>query len=831
MRFKDLLITTTSAAAVAAKLVFTTGGALAQSSGSFQLEELIVSSRPINDTLIGLMRSEQLAKSRSSVGAEFIETQQAGQSIAQSINLLPGVNFTNNDPYGSSGGNLRLRSFDGNRISVTFDGMPLNDTGNYAIYTNQLLDPEIIARTTVNQGTTDVDSPTASATGGTIGIQSISPSDTMKFTLSPSIGTNNYKRIFAMIEPGTIGPWDTKSFLAMSYQKYDKFKGPGTLEKIQLNGKVLQEFGKKDFISLGFHYNRNRNNAYRSVTRDDLAQFGFKFDYFATCGFDAPTASVRDNDNAGNANDTTSTASCTNLFTQRINPSNTGNIRLQSSFGLTDTLRLNVDPSLNYTLATGGTGSAVFDENTGRLRGSGTIATQAAGVDLNGDGDLLDAVRLWGPSVTNTHRYGVTASLLWQALDNDIFRVAYTLDRGNHRQTGDYARLQDGGSPISYFPGRDGRLAVKSADGVNLRFRDRKSVAELQQVAVSYDGKFLDDMLSVSAGLRAPFFTRELNQYCYTAVPNTAYCTTQTPSAVGADRFVTFPAPLANTGSSITTRYLPPFAGTKKYDKLLPNVGLALRPFGEEHMLYISFAQGLSAPRTDNLYTAVPIGVQPETTDAYDIGYRYQTQDVMLSTTVWKSDFKNRIVTSYDPDTLTSIDRNVGPVHIWGVEGEAGVKPLEGLSLYGSAAYNHSKVLNDIVFGVVAGVQQIARTAGKKLVETPDWTFSLRAEYEIGMFQFGLQGKYTGDRYATDVNDEKAADYTIFDANARYSFADIGMENAYAQFNVTNLLGKHYLGSISTRVTNVTGAPGFSGLPTYNIASPRTIQGSLHFEF
>ena len=111
-----------------------------------------------------------MPKSRTTVSEEYLATQTAGQSVIQSLNLVPGVNFTNSDPYGSSGGNLRMRSFDGPRISLMLDGIQLNDTGNYAMYTNQQIDPEIVEKVTVNLGTSDVDSPTASATGGTINI-------------------------------------------------------------------------------------------------------------------------------------------------------------------------------------------------------------------------------------------------------------------------------------------------------------------------------------------------------------------------------------------------------------------------------------------------------------------------------------------------------------------------------------------------------------------------------------------------------------------------------------------------------------------------------------
>src|SRR3546814_10937030 len=72
--------------------------------------------------------------------------QNPGQTILDTINLVPGVVFTNNDAYGSSGGQLSIRGFSEDRISLTFDGVPLNDSGNYAIYSNQQLDPELIER-------------------------------------------------------------------------------------------------------------------------------------------------------------------------------------------------------------------------------------------------------------------------------------------------------------------------------------------------------------------------------------------------------------------------------------------------------------------------------------------------------------------------------------------------------------------------------------------------------------------------------------------------------------------------------------------------------------
>ena len=87
-------------------------------------------------------------------------------------------------------------------VSLTFDGIPLNDTGNYAIYTNQQLDPELIERASVNTGSTDVDSPTASATGGTINYVTRRPAQEFGGWIQGSLGDFNYRRAFGFFNTG-----------------------------------------------------------------------------------------------------------------------------------------------------------------------------------------------------------------------------------------------------------------------------------------------------------------------------------------------------------------------------------------------------------------------------------------------------------------------------------------------------------------------------------------------------------------------------------------------------------------------------------------------------
>jgi iron complex outermembrane receptor protein len=49
-------------------------------------------------SLKGLIQKEDSTKSRTTVSSEYLGTQIAGQSVIQSLNLVPGINFTNSDP-------------------------------------------------------------------------------------------------------------------------------------------------------------------------------------------------------------------------------------------------------------------------------------------------------------------------------------------------------------------------------------------------------------------------------------------------------------------------------------------------------------------------------------------------------------------------------------------------------------------------------------------------------------------------------------------------------------------------------------------------------------
>jgi iron complex outermembrane receptor protein len=733
--------------------------AFAQSTGTVTTEEpdtIIVTGSRAKD--VGGVEVPDTTKAKAVITHELIEKQAPGQTILNVINMVPGVNFTNADPYGSSGGNIRIRGFDGNRISLTFDGVPLNDSGNYAIFASQQLDPELVEQVNVGLGVTDVDSPTASAAGGTVNYRSVMPTKDMGVRLSGSIGDWNYYRAFAMINTGVFTSVGTKAWIAASHGVNDKFKGTGEVNKYQLNAKIYQPLGSNgDFVSLAGNYNRSRNNFYRNPSISDLRgvlgtteipnvtftsdspltvgafngsqeNLVMNFENLASCNRTVPLNGVIQNDNSGTGpngtgasapavngntnNNPLNSSSCTNFYNLIINPGNTGNIRGSSRFTIRDGLILTVDPSYQYVLANGG-GNTAIAENSRRAKGANQTGT---GIDFNGDGDTIDTIRFYTPNNTNTNRLGLTSSLIWDVTRSQRVRIAYTFDRAHHRQTGEWGFLEADGTPESVFGGHNADQVLNSS-GFGIAQRDRTSIALLNQISGQYIGKFFDDALRIEVGVRRPFFKRDLETFCpIQAADGFAYCTDEPIVARGGAATFVLPSgsdaiPIyVNQGdnlaaiTAISSRFKPvyaPFKAKYKFGKLLPSVGFTYK-ITSPISVFGSWAKGFSSPRTDNLYRAPHVDVTPEETNAFDLGARYTTRRVQGQIAAWKIDYKNRIVTSFDLIEGISIDRNVGKVDSYGFDGSIAVRPTPKLTLIALASYIHAELKQNVDIGTAA---------------------------------------------------------------------------------------------------------------------------------
>ncbi|MFA5965321.1 MAG: TonB-dependent receptor [Sphingomonas sp.] len=844
------------------------GAAFAQSTGSqdFDQGDVVVTAARPNKGIAGVQIPDS-PKAKGVLTQEFIARQTPGNTILDTINLLPGVSFQNNDPFGSAGGTLTIRGFDSSRISLTFDGVPLNDTGNYAVYSNQQLDPELIEQVNVNYGSTDVDSPTAAASGSTVNYRTIVPTDKFGVRVVGSVGDYNFFRVFGVVNTGVFTSFGTKAWVSASSANNNVvFNDFGKINKSQYNARIYQPIGSNgDFISLSGNYNVNRNNFFGSAplridntisptnltprtpgtgssNRFPISRSELPY-HVARCQVASATYGVAD-----------STNSCGTSFDERYNPSNTGNIRFGSKFTLAPSLVLTVDASFQYVKANGG-GTVTGKEQTKTVGGvayQGFIGgSYYFGRDLNGDGDTLDSVIELAPSQTVTHRYGLLSTLRYDIDDNNTVRINYSHDYGRHRQTGELAPLLANGFPTDVFPINS---PLHAANGTIVEKRDRLSFATLDQVSGEYRGKF--GGLTVNLGVRAPWFKRDLTNYCFTT------------SASGFVDCLGIGNTAANTTYATTNPgYAAPQQRVYKYNRVLPNAGLTYR-FANSFSAYFNYSKGLQVPGTDNLYNAFyfarnspSANPTPETSDNFDAGIRYTTSTVQAVLSPWYTRFTNRLASAYDPDSQTTTYRNLGRVDKYGIDASVSWRPIPEVTAYVFGSYLKSEIKNNVSLGTCTttttancttiGAPIYALTAGKRESGSPTYTFGGRLAGSFGPVDLAIQAKRTGPRYLNDQNlpnlqctstvvnsacpttatsyqvyPAKTPAYTQVDLDARLKMGWAGLnDTTYLQVNVQNLFNEYYVGGFSG------GATTQYSVPFAQIGSPRAFIASLNVQF
>ncbi|MBS0481957.1 MAG: TonB-dependent receptor [Proteobacteria bacterium] len=862
MQFKYFLAAGTASVSLACGLA---SPALAQSTGSVDFEKEIVVTATNNRGVAGV-EAPDTAKAKQVLDQAIIGRQTPGQTINDTINLVPGVSFQNNDPFGSAGGKLFIRGFDNTRISQTFDGLPLNDTGNYALYSNQQLDPELIEQVNVNLGSTDVDSPTASASGSTVNYRTRKPAHDFGARFVGSTGDFNFMRVFGEVDTGDLTASGLRAFIAASSATNKAiYGGIGKIDKKQINARIYQPLGDGgDFISVAAHYNTNRNNFFGSIpmwnmnygTRVVGSGSGNRFPVTDAERFYSVARCVVPAGVAGTAD---AASSCGSDYEYRYNPSNTGNIRINSRFTLADGLVLTVDPSLQYTKANGGgtvvasEGTATVGTTTGLTGFFGNLSgTQYFfGRDLNNDGDTKDTVRLLAPSNTVTWRLGVIASLRYDINSHNTVRVAYSYDRGRHRQTGELGYLRGNGFGVNPFPID---APITDASGNMIEKRNRLSFAILHQISGEYRGEFAGDALTVTAGLRLPFFKRNLTNHCFTF------------SAGG-----TLGCPATAAGLTAYAGAYPAAAGPQQriftYNRVLPNVGLTYK-VARDFSLFANYSKGLQVPGTDNLYNSFYFPANsaaalptPETTDNFDGGVRFRSGSLLAQVSAWYTIYQNRLASAYDRDLNASIYRNLGRVDKYGFDGSIAYSPVKAITLYAMGSYLHSKIRDNVDAGAnctaanvtygtlgctTVGSVAYYQTAGKRESGAPVYSFGGRVQADLSLVSLGVQMKRTGPRYVNDQNlpfyvtvagvptqifAAKAPAYTLVDLDAKVSLERFGLgKKTYLQFNVTNLFDQRYVGGFDgTFISQTSSAT--SPITYAQLGAPRTVIGTISFGF
>lgn len=196
-----------------------------------------------------------------------------------------------------------------------------------------------------------------------------------------------------------------------------------------------------------------------------------------------------------------------------------------------------------------------------------------------------------------------------------------------------------------------------------------------------------------------------------------------------------------------------------------PRVSLQYRP-NDMFRIYMSYSRGFRPSVLDDLcrsgrvrggFKVADPDLKPEYLDNIEAGLDYKPVSwAKFTSSIYFSNGRDFL---YYVSTGDSIDMgfgnrpimvrsNISSVEIKGAELDFTISPCSLISVYGSYAFNISKITSYNPVNAVANVD----LSGKYLTDVPKHSFTVGALLRSSWMDAGLAGKYTGEMYINDQN-------------------------------------------------------------------------------
>lgn len=739
----------------------------------------------------GLMSVQTAPKAVSTITRDAIVQAAPGATFVQMIDSIPGVTAATDDYTGLNDGNYSIRGFTNDEIGVTVNGAPVNDSGNYRVYSTEYGDTENMGDITVLQGYPDVDQPVAGAAGGTIAWATIDPSHTPGVDLSLTGGSNSYQRQFIRANTGDTGP--VRSWISYSNNQVDLWRGSGNSHVTKIDGKSVWQINDTSSITASLQYNREMKYAYEGLTKTQAAQ-----NYFAN--YDTTLLYPTD----------------TNYWELHTNPFRSWLFSLDGEFQLNDDLHLSVVPYFQYG-AGGGGGGTTFYETT-----STVPSFRDTNQDLNGDGEIGGTALAYGLSRSYTWRPGIVAKFNQYFGETDSLEYGIWLDRSRQEQSQVYTPTTDG-TPVDVWAKTDDYLIRYPDGGIQYNYLEYTDT-ELDRAFVSNNWT-PNDKWTLTLGA------------AYTWVKRDGYDFQQP----GSEDYK------IGHGGDVTGSYnkVTPSLGVKyqidDQNQLYAGFGQTFRaPINGAVMQNLAlidyYEQNPDAPPLTPAQLETLQNNKPEQSNTLDAGWRYYGGRVSASLDAYASNLKNKQVSGFDNTTGDTIYVTLPGVHMRGLNGEVSYKLDDQFTLYGSYAYTKSSLQGSVdTFG-----DGIYVLDGKTFINAPKNSGYVRLNYTNGMFWASLDAKYRGAVWGDWYNTEKVGGYTTFNLNAGLNLPDFSswFTKPAIKLNVFNIGDHHAFAYANSNTLLATkgykdpnGVSLYASAPYYILLQPRTYMVTLSASF
>jgi iron complex outermembrane recepter protein len=724
------------------------------------------------------------ARQVQEVDGAKLELEAAGVSPLKVLQLLPSVNFQSADPFGAYEWSTRItiRGFSQNQLGFTLDEVPLGDMsyGNHnGLHLSRATISENVGRILVSQGAGAVRTASSSNLGGTLEFTTRAPKETFGAEGSVSYGSENSWRVFARIDSGELAEGGPRLFVSGAFSDADKWKGDGIQRHTLVNARVEQQIGDGKFTAF-VNYSNRKENDYQDLSQEMIARLGLEWDNFAP---DWATA-VRVAQIAANRGDTFA-GNYPGVGTTYPAPIRTADDAYYDASGLRKdwlySAQIDVPVSETFRVKLIGYGH----NNEGQGIWFTPYQVSPSGLPISVRTTEYDIAR-----------YGAVGrvSATFDAFDVE---AGFWFERNGFEQ----ARRFYGLDNTTTGPSRSSTEFQRNPFRTQWLY-DFTTTTRQFYVQGAYRG----EGFGVFAGVKALRVKNEVE-------------------TLGGDRAIDFTLGGTVEPEIVASKNFLPQVGFT-FDTA--DVGQVFATYARNMRAFVSAATAGPFATSANGFRAIRDRLEPETTDTFELGWRFNVDRISGVIGLYQVNFKDRILSvSTGPGIVGSPSalQNVGDVRSRGVETAITGRVTDDISITGSYSYNSNTYRDDVIDGNGNRVP----TAGRTVVDSPKHLLKAEFAYDNGVVFAKADLNHMSSRYFTYLNDRRVNSQTLVNASLGVRFGqwlDIDDDSVALQLNITNLFGLDY---VSTIGSNGFGNSGDN--QTLLAGTPRQIFVSLRGKF
>jgi iron complex outermembrane recepter protein len=660
----------------------------------------------------------------------------AGTSPLQALSKLPGVSFNSADTLGNYewGSRISMRGFNQNQLGFTLDDVPLGDMSyrNYnGLHISRAISSENIGKISVSQGIGALGTASNSNLGGTIQFYSLDPSDKAGAKVEQSAGEYSILRTYGRYDSGLIGHTNTKVAVSVSNQGQDKWKGSGEQDSLQVNSKLVTNFGDTK-LSAFFNWSSRQEADYMDLSKDSINRLGYNNDYLAPNWALAQKIGVA----AGSGSFKPITTANGVITSPDDSYYNGSGLREDKLAGVT----------LDYVF-----NSAI------------SLKTTAYHHDQQGTGTW------WLPDPPQSGTVGpVALRTLGFDINRNGFLTALNIEAGiNKINTGIWYENNLFDNSMRFYSQANGPSSPYDAPNFSPYYTRWNYGFETNTVQIhAQDTVKVTDRLTANFGFKSPHTITSVKSYQDTAA-----------------NF------LLNGTLTAEKSFLPQGGINFKIDdsnELFADASQNIRA-------YRGVVKGGASPfdTTQAGFDAIKDKIKPEESFTQEVGWRFRNRTLESSLTGYHVEFSNRLLALQQGAAIIgnpSVLANVGRVETFGGEAFLAWSPINNVKWSNSVSYNDSRYKDNFSSNGVT-----YNSAGKSVVDAPNLIFSSQLSYDDSRLFGNVSTNFIDRRSYTYVNDNSIASYELVNLGGGYRWKNIGPSNELSvRFALNNVFDKRY---------------------------------------